>query len=292
MQLLDGKKLSETIKEEVAAEVAGYLIENRRKPKLTAVLVGAEPASQFYVKSKMRSCAQVGFESDTIELEATATENQVLELIDQLNRDESVDGYIVQLPLPAHIDENKVIQKVDPQKDVDGFHPVNLGNMILGLEGFIPATPLGIMFFLERYGIETEGKKAVVLGRSNIVGTPMSILLSRKAYPGNCTVTQVHSRTKEISSIMREADILIAAIGISQFVKADMVKEGAVVIDVGINRIEDKNSPKGYKIVGDVDFEQVAPKCSFITPVPGGVGLMTVASLIFNTMKAYKRKMI
>jgi methylenetetrahydrofolate dehydrogenase (NADP+)/methenyltetrahydrofolate cyclohydrolase len=292
MQLLDGKKLSETIKEEVAAEVAGYLIENRRKPKLTAVLVGAEPASQFYVKSKMRSCAQVGFESDTIELEATATENQVLELIDQLNRDESVDGYIVQLPLPAHIDENKVIQKVDPQKDVDGFHPVNLGNMILGLEGFIPATPLGIMFFLERYGIETEGKKAVVLGRSNIVGTPMSILLSRKAYPGNCTVTQVHSRTKEISSIMREADILIAAIGISQFVKADMVKEGAVVIDVGINRIEDTNSPKGYKIVGDVDFEQVAPKCSFITPVPGGVGLMTVASLIFNTMKAYKRKMI
>jgi len=289
MELLDGKWLSQTIKKEIALEVAQRVSEGHRKPKLVAVLVGDDPASQFYINSKMRSCGEVGFDSEVIRLSNRTEEFELLSLIGKLNEDKMVDGYIVQLPLPSHIDEHKVIESVDPAKDVDGFHPVNLGRMTIGLESFVPATPLGILLFLERYRIETSGKRAVVLGRSNIVGTPMSILLSRKAYPGDCTVTQVHSRTKDIPAIVREADIVIAAIGIPHFVTAEMIKPGAVVIDVGINRIEDPASKKGYRLVGDVDFDRVAPKCSYISPVPGGVGLMTVASLIFNTMRAYRK---
>lgn len=291
MKLLDGKWLSAVIKDEISLEVNDLKSKGFRSPKLVAVLVGNEPASEFYVKSKMKSCEIVGFDSDVISLDVETTEESLLQLVDQLNKDTGVDGYIVQLPLPKHIDEHKVIEAVDPSKDVDGFHPENIGKMAIGLDGFIPATPLGIMKFLERYQIETEGKHAVVLGRSNIVGTPMSILLSRKNYPGNCTVTQVHSRTKNLKENVQQADIIIAAIGKAEMLTADMVKEGAVVIDVGINRVEDSTRPKGYRIVGDVDFSNVAPKCSYITPVPGGVGLMTVTSLLLNTMKAYKHSM-
>lgn len=290
MQLLDGKWLSKTIKAEIAAETKKYLDQGMRKPKLVAVLVGADPASQFYVKSKIRACERVGFDSEVIERDAETKEEELLEIVDRLNRDENVDGYIVQLPLPDQIDENKVIEAVDPNKDVDGFHPVNIGRMAIGLDGFIPATPLGILNFFERYEIETEGKHAVVLGRSNIVGTPMSILLSRKRYPGNCTVTQVHSRTVDLKEKVRQADIIIAAIGKANFVTADMVKEGVVIIDVGINRVEDPSREKGYRIVGDVDFAGVAEKASYITPVPGGVGLMTVTSLLLNTLTSYKNR--
>jgi methylenetetrahydrofolate dehydrogenase (NADP+)/methenyltetrahydrofolate cyclohydrolase len=291
MQLLDGKWLSRKIKEEIAMETKTFLDQGKRKPKLVAVLVGSDPASQFYIKSKMRACQKVGFDSEVIERDTDTTENEVLEIVNKLNQDESVDGYIVQLPLPAQIDENKVIEAVDPEKDVDGFHPVNIGKMAVGLGGYIPATPLGILKFFERYEIETEGKHAVVLGRSNIVGTPMSILLSRKTYPGNCTVTQVHSRSKNLVDMVRQADIIIAAIGKPNFVTADMVKEGAVIIDVGINRVEDPSREKGYRIVGDVDFEKVAGKASYITPVPGGVGLMTVTSLLLNTLASYKKSL-
>jgi methylenetetrahydrofolate dehydrogenase (NADP+)/methenyltetrahydrofolate cyclohydrolase len=290
MTILDGKWLSGIIKEEIAAETVKLMEGGRRKPRLTAVLVGSEPASQYYVKSKMRACKKVGFDSDVIELPVDTSESEVLELVEQLNSDNDIDGYIVQLPLPAHIDDMKVIEAVDPSKDVDGFHPVNLGKLAIGLDGFVPATPLGILQFLERYGIETEGKHAVVLGRSNIVGTPMSLLLSRKTYPGNCTVTQVHSRTRDLPAVVRQADILIAAIGRPHFVTADMVREGAVVIDVGINHVDDPSTEKGYRIVGDVDFDAVSDKASYITPVPGGVGLMTVTSLLLNTLKAYKKR--
>jgi methylenetetrahydrofolate dehydrogenase (NADP+)/methenyltetrahydrofolate cyclohydrolase len=290
MKLLDGKWLSETIKNEIAEETSALVKLGNRKPKLVAVLVGSDPASQFYVKSKMRACERVGFDSEVIDMDADTSEKVVLDLVDQLNKDIGVDGYIVQLPLPKHIDENKVIKLVDPDKDVDGFHPVNIGKMAVGLEGYIPATPLGILKFFERYHIETEGRHAVVIGRSNIVGTPMSILLSRKTYPGNCTVTQVHSRTKDLPEKIRQGDIIIAAIGQPNFVTAEMVKDGAVVIDVGINRVEDPTAKKGYRIVGDVDFEAVSKKASFITPVPGGVGLMTVTALLLNTLSAYKSK--
>ena len=288
MKLLDGKWLSEVIRGEIAGEVASLVSAGFRKPSLVAVMVGDNPASQSYIKSKMKSCASVGFDSSVIQLEETASESALLEIVEGLNADGGVDGYIVQLPLPGHIDENKIIESVDPGKDVDGFHPVNVGKMAIGLDGFIPATPMGIMQFFERYEIETAGKHAVVLGRSNIVGTPMSLLLSRKKNPGNCTVTQVHSRSRDIPDITRSADILIAALGIPGFVKADMVKEGAVVIDVGINRVPDATRKSGYRIVGDVDFDTVAPKSSFITPVPGGVGLMTVTALLMNTLKAYR----
>lgn len=290
MTILDGKWLSNTIKEEIARETQSFLEKGWRKPMLTAVLAGVDPASQFYVRSKMRACKKVGFDSQVIELPGTVSEKEILDVVHRLNLDENVDGYIVQLPLPEQVDEAKVIEAVDPVKDVDGFHPVNLGKMAIGLEGFIPATPLGVLQFFKRYKIETEGKHAVVLGRSNIVGTPMSILLSRKSYPGNCTVTQVHSRTRNLGDHVKQADIVIAAIGRPNFVTEDMVKEGAVVIDVGINRVEDATTEKGYRIVGDVDFEAVSKKASFITPVPGGVGLMTVTSLLMNTLTAYKRR--
>ncbi|HAQ37465.1 MAG TPA: bifunctional 5,10-methylene-tetrahydrofolate dehydrogenase/5,10-methylene-tetrahydrofolate cyclohydrolase [Saprospirales bacterium] len=290
MQLLDGKLLSANIKKEIKIEVENALNKGLRRPKLAAVLVGHDPASQSYVRSKIKSCEQTGFDSDLISLDEDVTQEDLLQIIHRLNTDTLLDGYIVQLPLPAHINDEEIIRAVDPAKDVDGFHPFNMGKLSLGLETFIPATPYGILLMLERYNIKTKGKIAVVLGRSNIVGTPMALLLSRKAAYGNCTVIHTHSATIGLTNICKSADILIAAIGVPEFVKADMVKPGAIVIDVGINRVEDVNAKNGYRLVGDVDFEKVAPKCSFISPVPGGVGLMTVAALLLNTMKSYKQK--
>lgn len=290
MTLIDGKKLSETIKAEIAQEVEAIKKAGGKIPHLAAVLVGEDPASQAYVGSKVRSCEQVGFQSTLIRRDASVSEAEVLDIVKQLNEDPSVDGFIVQLPLPKHIDENKVTLAIDPRKDVDGFHPVNFGRMAQGLPCFIPATPFGILQMLERYEIPTSGKNCVVVGRSNIVGTPMSILLSRKAKVGDCTVTLTHSRTKDLPGECRRADILVAAIGIPEFVKGDWVKEGVVVIDVGINRVEDPTAKRGYRLVGDVAFDEVAPKASYITPVPGGVGLMTVTSLLMNTLKAAKKE--
>jgi methylenetetrahydrofolate dehydrogenase (NADP+)/methenyltetrahydrofolate cyclohydrolase len=290
MELLDGKLLSAKIKEEIKLEVEKATRKGFRKPKLAAVLVGYDPASQSYVKSKMKSCEQTNFDSDLITLDESISQEELLEVIQKLNNDETLDGYIVQLPLPVHISDEEVILAVAPEKDVDGFHPFNMGKLTLGLDTFIPATPYGIMLMLERYKIETKGKVAVVLGRSNIVGTPMAILLSRKSDYGNCTVIHCHSATVGLEEVCRTADILIAAIGVPHFVNAGMVKDGAVVIDVGINRIEDPKAKNGYRLVGDVDYQQVAPKCSYITPVPGGVGLMTVTALLLNTLKSYKQK--
>lgn len=289
MQIIDGKLLSETIKVEIAQEVATMVKAGHKKPHLAAVLVGEDPASQTYVRSKVKSCEQVGFDSTLIKRDASISEQELLDIVHQLNQDPSIDGFIVQLPLPKHIDETKVTLAIDPKKDVDGFHPVNFGRMAQGLPCYIPATPFGILLMLERYNIPTDGKHCVVVGRSNIVGTPISILLSRKAKVGNCTVTLTHSRTKDLPAETRRADILVAAIGIPEFVKGDWVKEGAVVIDVGINRIEDPNAKKGFRLVGDVAFDEVAPKSSFITPVPGGVGLMTVTCLLMNTLKAAQK---
>jgi methylenetetrahydrofolate dehydrogenase (NADP+)/methenyltetrahydrofolate cyclohydrolase len=292
MILLDGKLLSQNIKTELAAEAAQLLARNGRAPHLAAVLVGANPASEVYVGSKIRSCAEVGFKSSLIRLEVSASEDEVLEVVRQLNEDPGVDGFIVQLPLPKHINEEKITLAIDPAKDVDGFHPVNFGRMAQGLPGFLPATPYGIMEMLRRYNIETSGRHCVVLGRSNIVGTPMSILLSRKGYPGDCTVTLAHSRTRDVPAEVRRADIVVAAIGIPQFVKGDWVREGAVVIDVGINRVPDPEKKSGFRLVGDVDFDAVAPRCSHITPVPGGVGLMTVTALLMNTLPAYRMRIL
>lgn len=288
MNIIDGKRLSQTIKEEIAAEVAELKAAGHKIPHLAAVLVGADPASKVYVRNKVRSCEEVGFESTLIRKDDSITEEELLEIIEELNADEDVDGFIVQLPLPKHIDEEKITLAIDPSKDVDGFHPMNFGRMAQGLPSYLPATPFGIMQMLDRYHIEVEGKHCVVLGRSNIVGTPISILLSRKASPGNATVVLCHSRTKNIKSYTLEADIIVAAIGRANFVTADMVKEGAVVIDVGINRVEDASRKKGYRLAGDVDYENVAPKCKLITPVPGGVGPMTVTSLLMNTLKSCK----
>lgn len=290
MKIIDGKALSQTIKEEIREEVDLIRRQGGNIPHLAAVLIGDNPASRSYVRNKVRSCEFAGFESTLIQKDANISEDELLEIIKELNENEDVDGFIVQLPLPQHIDETKVTLAIDPRKDVDGFHPVNFGKMAQGLDCFLPATPYGILQMLERYNIETSGKNCVVIGRSNIVGTPMSILLSRKANPGNCTVTLTHSRTKDISSEVLRADIIIAAIGIPNFVGAEMVKEGAVVIDVGINRIEDETRKSGYRLVGDVDFDAVSEKASYITPVPGGVGPMTVTSLLMNTLKAAKLK--
>lgn len=287
-KLLDGKAESAAIRSEIKAEVEEIVKIGGRRPSLTAILVGDNPASKTYVANKEKACADAGFTSEVKRLPAETTEEELLGLIRNLNADPNVDGFIVQLPLPKHIDENKVIAAIDPSKDVDGFHPVSAGKMMLGQDTFLPATPMGIMTLLERNKIETKGKSCVVLGRSNIVGRPMANLLSMKGYPGDCTVTMCHSRTKDIEKYTREADIIVAAIGIPFFVKKEMVKEGAVVIDVGINSIEDNTRKSGYRLVGDVDFEKVAPKCSYITPVPGGVGPMTIASLLQNTLKAYK----
>lgn len=288
MQLLDGKLLSENIKSELAAEVALLRERGGKIPHLAAVLVGENPASQVYVQSKIKSCEQVGFRSSLVRRDVDVTEAELLDIVHSLNNDPDVDGFIVQLPLPKHIDEEKITLAIDHRKDVDGFHPVNFGRMAQGLPAFLPATPYGIVEMLRRYNIETAGKHCVVVGRSNIVGTPISILLSRKGYPGDCTVTLTHSRTRDLPAEVRRADIVVAAIGIPNFVQGDWVKEGAVVIDVGINRIADETRKSGHRLVGDVDFEAVAPRCSHITPVPGGVGLMTVTALLMNTLKAAK----
>jgi len=290
MILLDGKKLSTEIKSEIAVEVKRMFAAGKRPPHLAAILVGNNGASETYVASKARSCSEVGFESSLIRFDETVSEKELLEKIISINKDERIDGLIVQLPLPKHINVQKVTETILPQKDVDGFHPVNVGRMMQNLPCYIPATPFGILQMIERYKIETAGKNCVVMGRSNIVGLPMSVLMARNTYPGNCTVTLCHSKTKNISSITKEADIIIAALGQPGFVKADMVKDGAVVIDVGITRIPSTQTKSGYKISGDVDFEHVAPKCSFVTPVPGGVGLMTIVGLLQNTMMASKRE--
>lgn len=291
MKIIDGKKVSEEIKLQLKADTETFIEQTGKTPHLAAILVGDNPASHAYVGNKVKSCDQVGFKSTLIKKDASITEQELLEVIHQLNDDADVDGFIVQLPLPRHIDEVKVTLAIDPSKDVDGFHPVNFGKMAQGLPCFLPATPYGITLLLEKYGIETAGQHVVVVGRSNIVGTPMSILLSRKSKVGDATVTLTHSRTKNLKDILLQADIIVAAIGIPRFVKAEMVKEGAVVIDVGINRVEDENTKSGSRLVGDVDYEHVAPKCSFITPVPGGVGPMTVVGLMMNTFKAAKEKM-
>ncbi|NLX40459.1 MAG: bifunctional methylenetetrahydrofolate dehydrogenase/methenyltetrahydrofolate cyclohydrolase FolD [Bacteroidales bacterium] len=286
MLLLDGKATSEAIKKEIASQVEQIIASGCRKPHLAAVIVGEDGASKTYVASKERACAQVGFESTVYRLPVETSEEELLNLISKLNEDESIDGFIVQMPLPNHIDEQKVIAAVDPRKDVDGFHPVNVGRLSLGLTTFVSATPYGIMALLEHYKIETRGKHCVVLGRSNIVGRPIANLLSQKGEPGDCTVTVCHSRTKDLAEHTRRADIIIAALGVPEFLKGNMVKEGTVVVDVGITRIPADNE-KGYKIVGDVAFDEVAPKCSYITPVPGGVGPMTIISLLRNTLQAY-----
>lgn len=291
MQLLDGKKVSEEIKQEIAADVAKIKEKGEKAPHLAAVLVGSNGASLTYVGSKVKTCEQLGFNSTLVALPEYITEDELLVKINELNNNDDIDGFIVQLPLPKHIDEQKILNAVNPDKDVDGFHPENFGRMALELESFIPATPYGILQLLERNKIETKGKNVVVIGRSNIVGKPMSLLMSRKAYPGNATVTLTHSATQNIEQITQKADIIITALGVPEFLKADMVKKGAVVIDVGITRVEDANSPKGYVIKGDVKFDEVAEKASWITPVPGGVGPMTIAMLMKNTLLARQRKL-
>ena len=284
MKLLDGKYWSDVIKEEIRKSVLEITLTGKRPPHLAAVLVGENSASEAYVGNKIKSCEQVGFKSTLIRKTVDITTSELLETINNLNNDSEIDGFIVQLPLPKHIDENKVTLAIHPDKDVDGFHPTNFGKMALGMPSYLPATPLGVLELLKRNNIETVGKTCVVVGRSNIVGTPMSILLSRKGW--DCTVTLAHSRTKNLEALCRSADILVAAIGIAHFIKSDMVKPGAVVIDVGMNRIPDATKKSGSRLVGDVDFENVAPLCSFITPVPGGVGQLTVAALLLNTLRA------
>ena len=286
MTILDGRKTSSDIKDEIAFAVKEIVAGGSRAPHLAAVIVGDDGASLTYVGSKVRACKKVGFDSTLVKLSKNTTENELLKKVDELNNDDNIDGYIVQLPLPSHIDSQKILTAVDPAKDVDGFHPTNFGKMTLNLPTFISATPYGIMELLERYSVETEGKHTVVIGRSDIVGRPVSILMSRKSNPGNSTVTLAHSRTKNIAKLTRQADIIISALGSPNFVKADMVKEGVVVVDVGITRVKD-DSEKGYKIVGDIDYENVSKKASHITPVPGGVGPMTIAMLLKNTLQAY-----
>lgn len=290
MQVLDGKALATTIKGEMREEVDQIRLSGGNIPHLAAVLIGDNPASESYVRSKVRSCEEVGFHSTLIRRGTEVTQSEVLEIVEKLNNDPDIDGFIVQLPLPKHIDEDAINLAIDPRKDVDGFTPVNVGRMTLGLPSFLPATPNGILTMLDRYGIETSGKEVVVLGRSNIVGTPMTILLSRKGNPGNATVTMCHSRTKDMEFHTRRADILVAAIGIPEMVTAAMVKDGAVIVDVGINRVEDETRKRGYRLCGDVDYKSLESKVSAMTPVPGGVGPMTVVSLLMNTLKASKRK--
>jgi len=289
MRILDGKKVSNEIKEEITAEVVIMKERGEKVPHLAAVLVGNDGASLTYVGSKVRSCKRIGFESTLIHLPEETTQETLLQQVHDLNANNDIDGYIVQLPLPKHIDEQKVLMAVDPEKDVDGFHPVNFGKMALDMESFISATPFGIMELLRRYEVDTEGKHTVVIGRSNIVGRPISILMSQKGKAANCTVTLTHSRTKNIKEHTLRADIIVSALGVPDFLKADMVKEGAVIIDVGITRVTDKTKEKGYYITGDVDFENVSKKASYITPVPGGVGPMTIAMLLKNTLLARKR---
>jgi methylenetetrahydrofolate dehydrogenase (NADP+)/methenyltetrahydrofolate cyclohydrolase len=290
MQLLDGKKVSEELKKQIAVDAAEMLADTGRKPHLVAVLVGNDGGSETYVASKIKNCEQVGFKSTLIRFGSETTEETLLATIKKLNEDSDVDGFIVQLPLPKHIDADKITEAIDYKKDVDGFHPINLGRMQRNLPCFLPATPFGILLMLQYYNIETAGKNCVVIGRSNIVGSPISILMARNNTPGNATVTLTHSKTKNLKEIVLQADIVIAAIGKKNFITADMVKNGAVVIDVGMNREKSDLTKSGYKLFGDVDFENVAPKASFITPVPGGVGLMTIVSLLRNTLSAAKKE--
>jgi len=286
MKILDGKKTSLTIQQELAQKVEEKVSKGLKRPHLAAILVGDDGPSQTYVNAKVKACDRIGFKSTFINLDSNISEEKLLNKIHDLNTDNDVDGFIVQLPLPDHIDESKVTLAIDPKKDVDGFHPMNVGNMTLGLPAFLPATPNGVIELLKRYDIETEGKNCVVIGRSSIVGTPVSILLSRKSKTGNATVTLAHSRTKDLTEICKAADIIVVAIGRPLFLTEDMVKEGAVIIDVGIHRINDESKKNGFRLIGDVDFENVAPKTSYITPVPGGVGPMTIASLLLNTYKS------
>lgn len=290
MQLLDGKALANTIKEELRLEVEARLAAGKKRPHLAAVLVGEDGASQTYVASKVRSCEQIGFASTLIRQPASISEDDLLTIVADLNTNDDIDGFIVQLPLPDHINVDRIIEAIDPTKDVDGFHPVNVGRMTMGMPAFISATPFGILQLLARNNIATSGKHCVVVGRSNIVGRPMSVLMSRNADPGNCTVTLCHSRTPDLATETKRADILIVALGKPEMITADMVKEGAIVIDVGITRVVDDAHPKGYTIKGDVKFDEVAPKCSYITPVPGGVGAMTVTGLLMNTMQATRSR--
>lgn len=288
MILLDGLATSKQIKSEIATAVAELVARGERPPHLAAVLVGEDGASLTYVTSKVKSCEEVGFKSTLVRKDATISEQELLALVAELNADQSLDGYIIQLPLPKHIDEHKILLAIDPRKDVDGFHPENVGRMALGLPCFLPATPAGIIELMRRYKVPTEGKHCVVIGRSHIVGLPISILLQRNSYPGNCTVTITHSKTQGLADLCRGADIIVAALGRPEFLTGEMVKEGAVVIDVGITRVPDASKKSGFRLAGDVHFESVAPKCSFITPVPGGVGPMTIVTLLSNTLQARK----
>ncbi len=291
MILLDGKKVSEDIKNEITAEVNIMKSIGEKVPHLAAIIVGNDGASLTYVGSKVKACERVGFESTLIKMPSTTSETELLKKIKELNENDDIDGFIVQLPLPDQIDTQKVLMAVNPSKDVDGFHPENFGKMALDMSTFIPATPFGILELLERYNVETKGKQTVVIGRSHIVGRPMSILMGRKGFPGNSTVTLTHSHTKNINQITSQADIIITALGVPNYLKAEMIKDDAVIIDVGITRVPDENSEKGYKITGDVDFENVSKKASYITPVPGGVGPMTIAMLLKNTLLARERRM-
>lgn len=290
MTLIDGKSVAKAVKQEIAAQVDAMVAAGKRRPHLAGVLVGHDGGSESYMANKVKSCAECGFKSSLLRFEDTVSEEELLATVQKLNEDPDVDGFIVQLPLPKHIDEQKVIEAIDYRKDVDGFHPINVGRMMIGLPCFRSATPQGILMLLDHYNIETRGKHCVVLGRSNIVGKPVASMLVQKANPGNCTVTVCHSVTKNMAEITRQADILIAAIGSPEFVKADMVKEGAVVIDVGTTRIPSTETKSGWRLCGDVAFDQVAPKCSYITPVPGGVGPMTIVSLMQNTLLAAQGK--
>jgi methylenetetrahydrofolate dehydrogenase (NADP+)/methenyltetrahydrofolate cyclohydrolase len=289
-KILDGKATSAAIKARIAEKVKEIVARGGKRPHLTAILVGSDGASMTYVANKEKSCKEIGFESDVLRLPESTTEEELLKLVEKINKDDSVDGLICQLPLPKHIDSQKIIEAISPLKDVDGFHPVSAGKMMLGLPTFLPATPYGIMTLLKEYKIPTRGKYCVVLGRSNIVGRPMANLLSQKGEPGDCTVTVCHSRTPNIEEFTKKADIIVVALGVPAFLKGDMVKEGAVVIDVGITRIPDSSKKSGFRLQGDVDFDSVAPKCSYITPVPGGVGPMTIVSLMENTIKAAEKK--
>lgn len=292
MQIIDGRRVAEEIKKELAEEVIKRLEQGRKIPHLAAILVGSDGASMTYVNAKVKACEEIGFKSTLIHLNAEVSKEELLQKVEELNCEKDIDGFIVQLPLPFHLDALIITQAISPLKDVDGFHPQNVGNMVVNLPGFLPATPMGILELIKRLKIETEGKHCVVIGRSNIVGMPLSIMLGKNNYPGNCTVTLAHSKTNNLEEICRSADILIAAIGQPNFVKATMVKKGAVVIDVGTTRVIDSSRERGWRLVGDVDYENVAPICSFITPVPGGVGPMTITSLMLNTLKALELKEI
>lgn len=290
MQIIDGRRVAEEIKKELAEEVIKRLEQGKKIPHLAAILVGSDGASMTYVNAKVKACEEIGFKSTLIHLNAEVSKEELLQKVEELNCDEEIDGFIVQLPLPAHLDALIITQAISPLKDVDGFHPQNVGNMVVNLPGFLPATPMGILELIKRLKIETAGKHCVVIGRSNIVGMPLSIMLGKNNYPGNCTVTLTHSKTNNLEEICRSADILIAAIGQPNYVKATMVKKGAVVIDVGTTRVIDSSRERGWRLVGDVDYENVASICSFITPVPGGVGPMTITSLMLNTLKALELK--